>query len=126
MTVLYATTLVLGAAAVGIALAMIRVQSALDVWWQLASVFSGGMLGLFLLGYFSRRTGNVEAVVAVVVGVLVILAVTAPRWMPFTFPVHNLLTIVLGTSAIFLTGFVLTRVMNWPAGAWVGRGVEER
>lgn len=124
MTVLYATTLVLGVAAVGIALAMIRVQSALDVWWQLASIFSGGMLGLFLLGYFSRRTGNLEAMVAVVVGVLAIVAITGPGWMPFTVPVHNLLTIVFGTSAIFLTGFVLTRLLDRQVAPDLEGGVE--
>jgi Na+/proline symporter len=34
---------------------IIRVESALDIWWNLAGIFSGGMLGLFLLGYFSRK-----------------------------------------------------------------------
>jgi predicted neuraminidase len=29
---------------------IINVKSALDAWWKLASIFSGGMLGLFLLG----------------------------------------------------------------------------
>ena len=112
MTVLYGTTLTLGVAGLGIALAMINVESALDVWWELASIFSGGMLGLFLLGFVSRRTRNTEAVIAVVVGVLLILWLSVPQWAPVPIPVHSFLTIVLGTSAIFLTGFLLTQVFG--------------
>ncbi len=49
------------------ALAMLDVKSALDAWWSLASVFSGGMLGLFLLGmiaivaYHRRQRPHAEA-----------------------------------------------------------------
>lgn len=108
MRVLYATTLVFGLAGLGIALAMISVESALDVWWELASIFSGGMLGLFLLGFFSRTTRNTEAVIGVVVGVLLILWMSLPDLAPVPIPLHSFLTIVVGTSAIFLTGFLLT------------------
>ncbi|MEX0600931.1 MAG: hypothetical protein WD205_09830, partial [Rhodothermales bacterium] len=101
-----------GIVGLGIALAMIRVESALDVWWELASIFSGGMLGLFLLGYFSRRSKKPEAVMAVIVGVLVILWMSLPQWMPFPLPLHSYLTIVLGTTAIFLTGFLLTLLLQ--------------
>jgi len=31
---------------------------ALDAWWKLALIFSGGMLGLFLLGY---ETGEFQS-----------------------------------------------------------------
>ncbi|MEX2401147.1 MAG: sodium:solute symporter [Rhodothermales bacterium] len=112
MRVLYGSTLGLGIVGLGIALAMIRVESALDVWWELASIFSGGMLGLFLLGYFSRRSKKPEAVMAVIVGVLVILWMSLPQWMPFPLPLHSYLTIVLGTTAIFLTGFLLTLLLQ--------------
>ncbi len=121
MTVLYGTTLVLGLAGIGIAMAMIRVESALDAWWTLASIFSGGMLGLFLLGYLSRHTRNPEAVIAVVVGLLVILWTTRPEFFPVSVNVHSFLTIVFGTSAIFLTGFLLTRLRAVTTGR-SGRG----
>ena len=110
MMVLYGTTLALGLAAIGIGLAMISVESVLDAWWKLASIFSGGMLGLFLLGYVSRRTRNAEAVAAVLVGVLVILWMSLPNIFPMAANVHSFLTIVFGTSAIFLTGFLLTQL----------------
>lgn len=33
-----------------VAIAMLSVESIIDAWWTLSSIFSGGMLGLFLLG----------------------------------------------------------------------------
>ncbi|NIP94056.1 MAG: sodium/solute symporter, partial [Akkermansiaceae bacterium] len=63
MTVLYAATLVFGLGGTLTALAMIRVKSALDAWWNLQGIFTGGMLGLFLLGLISRRVKNPAAVV---------------------------------------------------------------
>ena len=35
--------------------------SALDAWWNLAGIASGGMLGLFLLGFLSRRASSTAA-----------------------------------------------------------------
>lgn len=113
MTVLYGTTLVLGVLGIGLALAMINVKSALDIWWKLAGIFSGGMLGLFLLGYFSRFTRNPEAVIGVVAGVLVISWMSISAWKPellggLASPLHNYMTIILGTSTILLVGFLIT------------------
>jgi SSS family solute:Na+ symporter len=44
---------------------MTRAHSALDTWWQLAGIFSGGMLGLFLLGLIARRATSPIAATAV-------------------------------------------------------------
>src|SRR5690625_6676716 len=52
---------------------VIRVESALDIWWNLAGIFSGGMLGLFLLGYFSQRVTNLPVLIGVAIGLLVIM-----------------------------------------------------
>ena len=40
MRVLYLSTLAFGAICVGASLAMIRIKSALDVWWELAGIFA--------------------------------------------------------------------------------------
>jgi SSS family solute:Na+ symporter len=48
------------------------VKKYLDLWWQLAGIFAGGMLGLFLLGMIARSAGNAAAKLATVIGVLVI------------------------------------------------------
>lgn len=111
MKVLYVSTFVFGLAGTLTALAMIRVKSALDVWWNLQGIFTGGMLGLFLLGIISRRAKNAQAVVAVTVGILLILWLSLSntelwpesltRWSS---PLHSFMTIVLGTSSIVLVG----------------------
>src|SRR5690606_34934792 len=59
MVVLYVASGVIGIIGIGVALAMIRVKSALDAWWALSSIFSGGMLGLLLLRSEERRVGKV-------------------------------------------------------------------
>ncbi|MBI3464493.1 MAG: sodium:solute symporter, partial [Planctomycetes bacterium] len=100
--VLRLSTLVLGAIGTAAALAMIRVRTALDVWWQLAGILSGGMLGLFLLGLLSRRAGSRAAFAGVAGGIAAILWMTfSTKWTgplePLRSPFHNLLTLVIGT-----------------------------
>src|SRR5690606_2099353 len=50
MMVLYVATGAVGVFAIATGILMIGVKSILDIWWQLAGIFAGGMLGLFLLG----------------------------------------------------------------------------
>lgn len=112
MRVLYISSLLISIGGVSIALAMINVKSALDTWWKLASVFSGGMLGLFLLGVFSKSRQPLTAIIGVVAGLCVILFLSLSQlFLPddaFGNQFHTYLTIVFGTSAIFLTGFFIT------------------
>jgi solute:Na+ symporter, SSS family len=114
MLVLRISTLFYGVSGTLIALAMLRVKSALDAWWELASIFSGGMLGLFLLGIISRRARNPEAVTGVLLGIIVIVWMTfSPRLTTWPehlrSPFHGFLTIVAGTLAILLAGLLLAR-----------------
>lgn len=122
MSVLYATTVILGIGATIIALAMTKVPSALDAWWTLAGIFGGGTLGLFLLGFLSSRTSNRAAIGGVTVGVLVILWMTlSPRYEvvapALRSPFHSFLIIVFGTAAILLVGFFLTALFRRERGA---------
>jgi len=114
MMVLRVATLGFGVAGTLVAVAMLRVRSALDAWWELASIFSGGMLGLFLLGMISRRAKNPAAVTGVTVGVLVILWMSlSPRlsddWGAWRSPFHNFMVIVIGTLTILLVGLLVSR-----------------
>lgn len=102
-----------------IALSLVGVQNVLDTWWALASIFSGGMLGLFLLGFLSSRVQNIHAAIGVLVGGLVImwmslspLFFTTPGLLDWKSPLHINLTIVFGTIAILLTGFLSVRWFN--------------
>lgn len=107
MTVLYGSSFIVGAIGIVVGLLMMSIDGVLDAWWKLASIFSGGMLGLFLLGLVCHKVERVNAVIAVAVGLAVI------AWMSFLAPLHTYLTIVLGTAAIFLTGFILTKFSEY-------------
>jgi SSS family solute:Na+ symporter len=112
MKVLYLTTVVITVLAIAVALAMINVKSALDAWWKLASIFSGGMLGLFLLGAFVRRSRSTGAVIGIIIGIAVIawmsLSSLADDPSRYGNIFHSYLTIVFGTLAIFLSGFLIS------------------
>jgi len=119
MLVLYLSSFIFSVIAIIIAVAMINVQSALDAWWKLASIFSGGMLGLFLLGYLAPKVKNTPAVIGVVAGVLVIgwmslspIFFTKGVMLKYASPFHSYLSIVFGTVAIFIVGFLIGHVAN--------------
>lgn len=112
MRVLYISSAIISIIGIAIAIAMINVKSALDAWWKLSSIFSGGMLGLFLLGIFSERKNVKGAIIGMICGILVIL------WMSTSTIIfgedslgasfHTYLTIVFGTIVIFLVGFLVS------------------
>lgn len=114
MKILYGTSFVLGILGIGIGLAMMSVQSALEAWWSLAGIFSGGMLGLFLLGYLAKKVKSIHAAIGVICGVILISWMSLGNNTIF----HNYLTIVFGTVLIFLVGFLMSLVIR-------KRGVEE-
>lgn len=113
--VLYLASALICLLGVIISFYIIQVESALDIWWKLAGIFSGGMLGLFLLGYFSKKVTNASAAIGVVVGLLVIIWMSlSPIYLADSIsnPLHNYLTIVVGTLIIFFTGFLLSLIMK--------------
>lgn len=93
------------------ALTMIKYKSVLDIWWHLAGIFSGGTLGLFLLGILSHRAARPEAMLGLVLAVLIILwaALTGKQGGAFAFPLHSLMITVTASLAVFLTGILLSR-----------------
>lgn len=118
MRVLHVATFVFGVGGTLTALAMIRVRSALDAWWTLQGIFTGGVLGLFLLGLISRRARNPQAIFATLAGIGLILWLALSRtdfwptaWSGWASPFHSFLTIVFGTTTIVLVG-VLAGVLK--------------
>ncbi len=121
MLVLYLSSLIWGGLGIGCALLMISAKGVLDAYWNLMGIFSGGMVGLFLLGFLSRRATSKIALVSAVVGVSVILWMTAslPRFgiwpeslAAFRCPLNELMITVCGTAAILVTGFALTILLT--------------
>jgi SSS family solute:Na+ symporter len=115
MRILHLGTVVVGLLGMGTGIAMIGVKSVLDVWWELSGIFAAGMLGLFLLAVVSRQTRNHEALLATMIGVIVILWMTFSPSLPaslalFRNPLHKSMIIVVGTLTIFLLGLLFTRL----------------
>jgi len=114
MKLLYISTAVFGLMGMATGIMMIGIKSILDIWWQLSGIFSGGMLGLFLLGMISHRTGNTEAFIATAIGVTMILWMTFSASLPPEYGflrnmLHSNMIVVIGTLSIFLSGLILTR-----------------
>ena len=113
LVVLYLSTATMGLLAIITGIIMIGVKSILDLWWQLAGIFAGGMLGLFLLGMISKTAGNTVAKIATIIGILVIMWMTFSGLLPDRYDalrttLHMNMVIVIGTLAIFLSGIFIT------------------
>ncbi len=73
VNVLRLTTVIWGILGILFALLMINATSALDIWWQIAGIFGGGILGLFLLGIFNVKITKTQGILSVAFSVLIIL-----------------------------------------------------
>lgn len=96
-------------------IAMIGIQSVLDVWWTLSGIFAGGMLGLFLLGITNKKIGNSDAMLGTIFGIVVILWMTFSYLLPEQYAflrnmLHANMIIVIGTLAILLVGNISQRL----------------
>lgn len=119
MAILYASSLCVGVLGIVMGLLIMHIDGILDAWWKLASIFSGGMLGLFLLSLAYKNVKKGYAVFSVVIGLIVIAWMSLSPLIPedsvygwIRSPFHSYLTIVLGTSSIFATGFLLMTIFR--------------
>ena len=126
MIVLYAATILWGIFGTGLALVLVRfTDSALSIWWTLSGIFSGGVSGLFLLGLISRKAKNPAAVTGVVIGALVIVWMSLPKFAALFLddpdehyenlakalsPLHAFMIPVLATLTIFLVGLLVSQL----------------
>lgn len=129
MRVLYGATLAMGVAGTCIGLYAAKHKSLLDVWWDWSGLLAGGMLGLFLLGMLAERASSPVAIIATILGTLVILWISPPKAesLPeFLKPlfdstlvtalqpwINKSLAGACGTLTIFLVGYLLSFV--WPS-----------
>ncbi|RAI83853.1 sodium:solute symporter [Algoriphagus yeomjeoni] len=119
MRVLFMSSFFMGGASILVALAFNGVTSALDAWWALSSIFSGGILGLFLLAFIVKKASSKAAAIGVLCGVVVIgwmslsaVVLKGTSLEGFQNTLHTNLTIVMGTLTIFIVGFILTSLFQ--------------
>lgn len=113
LVALRAGTLIIAVVGLIVALVMMKAKSAMDAWLAMQSVFSGGMLGLFLLGVCVPKARNTEAVVGCVLGIAVIAEIVfLKRIWPMPELLNVNLSIVFGTLVIFMSGFLLSAIIR--------------
>ena len=107
---LRAMTVALALFSVGIALAVVRFKPANDsilkTWWVMQSLLSGGMLGLFIIAVFARKSQSWHAAIAVTCGT------AALCWTTFFGErfISKIMALVLATITIVVLGFVLSSI----------------
>ena len=79
------TTVIWGIAGIGVALLLINAKSALDIWWIIAGIFGGGILGLFLLGIFNVKIKQTQGIISVIFSILIIIWGSFLRDLPDNF-----------------------------------------
>lgn len=109
------SVVILGVLSIVAGVAMQRFESALKAWWQLAGIFGGGVLGLFLLGLMRRQAGNLSALTGVACGVLTIVWMTFSPKLDDSFaairsPFHGFMIPVVGTGVILIVGLLVSLV----------------
>jgi SSS family transporter len=98
-------TLGAGAAQIGVALAIRhQARSALDAALSVASILNGPVLGVFLLGAFSRRAGTAAAFAGMAAGLVAVVAVW--RLTPVAWPWYTLVGSVTAVAVGSLLGSV--------------------
>jgi SSS family solute:Na+ symporter len=79
------TTVIWGIAGIAVALLLINAKSALDIWWIIAGIFGGGILGLFLLGIFKVKISRTQGIISVIFSLLIIIWGSFLRDLPDQF-----------------------------------------
>ena len=105
------TTVIWGIAGIAAALLLINAQTALDIWWIIAGIFGGGILGLFLLGVFNVHITRTQGITSVIFSILIIIWGSFLRDLPeqFTWIECTIDPIIIG--AISTLGLVLLALL---------------
>lgn len=101
----------MGILSVCIALMFNGVESVLDTWWALASIFSGGVLGLFLVAFLFANIRKRTAYIAMLLGFLSIVIFTIiPLYESSkSLSIHPNFIIIIGTCVTVLFAYFLRK-----------------
>ena len=89
-----------GVVLAGIALVASQWGSVLESGLSIASVTLGVLLGVFLLGLLTKKPGENSAIMGVVIGMIVMLAVKLGTKIPFTW------WVLIGSTVTFSSGYL--------------------
>jgi len=112
VTLLRRYTLVWGLIGTICGLALIKVQTALEMGWKLGGIAGGGVIGLFLLALMFPWIKRAPAIIAVICSVIAIawatLAHNLPAgWQWLEFPWQSRMIGVIGTITLLAVGVAL-------------------
>jgi Na+/proline symporter len=102
-------TVVWGIVLMGVALLARKWGNVLQAGLSIASIVYGSLLGVFLLGLFTRRVGEIAAMCGMSVGLILLL------YVRFATPVAFTWYVMIGASATFATALLVSLVIKEPA-----------
>lgn len=115
------TSVFWGVLGTGVALSMIRVESALEFSYVVISILGGGLFGMFLLALFVRRAHALGVYVGLAVGIAVTLWATLdkllelglplPEILRGSFPLHVYLTGPVANIIAFFVGYAASLLL---------------
>jgi len=114
------TTVVWGLAGIACALLLINAKSALDIWWIIAGIFGGGILGLFLLSIFNIKITRLQGIISVVFSILIIIWGSFFRNLPEAYAglectIDPIIIGAMSTAGLVLLALVFVVVKKRPA-----------
>ena len=110
--ILYIIPVACGIIAILIALGFKKVENVLDEWYRLETIFSSGVLGLFLLGQFSKKAGPQSALFGIIASALVVAwMIFSPSWIgtswePYANKLHPFTTMFIGALCVIVIGLL--------------------
>lgn len=98
-----------GIVLMGVALIARQWGSVLQAGLSIASIVYGSLLGVFLLGLFTRRVGEIAAMCGMSVGLLLLL------YVRFATPIAFTWYVLIGAGATFITAILASLVIKEPS-----------
>jgi SSS family solute:Na+ symporter len=102
-------TVVWGIVLMGVALLARQWGNVLQAGLSIASIVYGSLLGVFLLGLFTRRVGEIAAMCGMSVGLVLLL------YVRFATPIAFTWYVMIGASATFATAVLVSLMIKEPA-----------